>query len=108
MSEEEKATIWAYDYDSDTWTAIESSGGPSYRGGHKMVYHPGSDRIILFGGYSLGEVHFCDDTWAYDYNANTWTQLAPVTHPSGRWYHQMVYDQGADKIVLLAGWPATL
>jgi hypothetical protein len=23
-------------------------------GGHKIVYHPGTDRIILFGGHHLG------------------------------------------------------
>ena len=103
MSEEEKATVWVYDYETNTWTAIESTGGPSYRGGHTMVYHPGTDRIILFGGYQLGEVDFSDETWAYDYNANTWTQLTPSTHPSGRRLFSMVYAEGADKIVLFGG-----
>ena len=103
MSEEEKATVWAYDYETNTWTAIESTGGPSYRGGHTMVYHPGTDRIILFGGHHLGDVYFSDETWAYDYNTNTWTQLAPATHPSGRRLHSMVYDEAADKMVLFGG-----
>jgi hypothetical protein len=103
MSEEEKATIWAYDYDTNTWAAIASTGGPSYRGGHTMVYHPDTDRIILFGGHSQGDVYFSDETWAYDYNSSTWTQLHPANHPSGRWFHSMVYDEAADKIVLFGG-----
>ena len=103
MSEEEKATIWAYDYESNTWTAIKSTGGPSYRVGHTMVYHPGSDRIILFGGHHLGDLEFSDETWAYDYNTNTWTQLQPSIHPSGRRLHSMVYDEAADKMVLFGG-----
>ena len=103
MSEEERATVWAYDYETDTWTAIESTGGPSYRGGHTMVYHPGTDRIILFGGYHTGELDFSDETWAYDYNTNTWTQLAPASHPSGRRYFTMVYAEAADKMVLFGG-----
>ncbi len=103
MSDEEKATVWAYDYESNTWTAIESKGGPSYRGGHTMVYHPGTDRIILFGGHQLGDVEFSDETWAYDYNTNTWSQLAPAEHPSGRRVHDMVYDETADKMVLFGG-----
>jgi hypothetical protein len=103
MSVEEKATIWAYDYETNTWAAIESTGGPSYRGGHTMVYHPGSDRIILFGGHSQGDVHFSDETWAYDYNSNTWTQLHPADLPSGRWFHSMVYAEAADKMVLFGG-----
>lgn len=103
MSEEEKATVWAYDYESNTWTAIESTGGPSYRGFHTMVYHPGTDRIILFGGHHLEDLEFSDETWAYDYNTNTWTQLTPTTHPSGRRLHSMVYDEAADKMVLFGG-----
>jgi hypothetical protein len=103
MSEEEKATIWAYDYDTNTWEAIESKGGPSFRHGHTMVYHPGTDRIILFGGHSQGDVYFSDETWAYDYNSNTWTQLHPASHPSGRRFHSMVYDESADKMVLFGG-----
>ena len=103
MTEEEHATIWAYDYGANTWTAIESTGGPSYRGGHTMVYHPGTDRIILFGGHHPGDVNFRDETWAYDYNTNTWTQLARATHPSGRRLHTMVYAEAADKMVLFGG-----
>ena len=103
MSDEEHETVWAYDYESNTWTAIESTGGPSYRGFHTMVYHPGTDRIILFGGHHAGDVYFSDETWAYDYNSNTWTQLTPATHPSGRRLHSMVYDEAADKMVLFGG-----
>ena len=103
MSEEEKATIWAYDYDTNTWEALESKGGPTFRHGHTMVYHPGTDRIILFGGHHGGDVYFSDETWAYDYNSNTWTQLEPANHPSGRRFHSMVYDEAADKMVLFGG-----
>jgi N-acetylneuraminic acid mutarotase len=68
-----------------------------------MVYHPGTDRIILFGGHSLGDLNFSDETWAYDHNSNTWTQLTPATHPSGRRFHSMVYDEAADRMVLFGG-----
>jgi hypothetical protein len=77
--------------------------GPSYRGFHTMVYQPGTDRTILFGGHSPGDVYFSDETWAYDYNTNTWTQLTPTTHPSGWRLHSMVYDEAADKMVLFGG-----
>jgi N-acetylneuraminic acid mutarotase len=103
MSDEEKETIWAYDYETNTWTVIHSTGGPSYRGCHTMVYHPGTDQIILFGGHHQGDVSFSDETWAYDYNTNTWTQLDPASHPSGRRLHDMVYGEAADKMVLFGG-----
>jgi hypothetical protein len=103
MSDEEHETIWAYDYETNTWMALESKDGPSYRHGHTMVYHPGTDRIILFGGHHAGDVYFSDETWAYDYNSSTWTQLDPANYPSGRRFHSMVYDEAADKMVLFGG-----
>ena len=68
-----------------------------------MVYHPGTDQIILFGGYHLGEVGSSDDTWAYDYDSNTWTQITPAINPSGRRHFSMVYAEAADKMVLFGG-----
>ena len=70
-----------------------------------------TDKIVLFGGKenftSTGER---DDTWIYDENADTWTELFPVSAPSARRGHIMAYDSESDRIVLfggMAGWPLT-
>ena len=62
-----------------------------------MAYDAGSDRGILFGGTGGSE------TWAYDFNSNTWTKMNPVVHPSGRWGHVMAYDEESKRVVLFGG-----
>lgn len=65
-----------------------------------MAYDSESDRVILFGGEgaeSLG------DTWAYDFNTNTWVDMAPSTAPRARLAHAMAYDTESDLVVLFGG-----
>jgi N-acetylneuraminic acid mutarotase len=99
--------VWAYDYDTDTWTSLERTSGPELRFAyHRMVYHPNSDRIIMFGGLQLtGEFTgpLIDQTWSYDFNTNTWTELTPVTSPTARSHHGMACNSSADKIILFGG-----
>ena len=100
-------SVWAYDYNTDTWTALESSPGPPREYAYPaMVYHPLTDRMILFGGLELStwfSGRLSDETWSYDYNTRTWTRLEPAVHPEKRSHHAMVYNPVADKIVLFGG-----
>src|SRR2546425_4542167 len=71
-----------------------------------MAYDSKSDRIVLFGGFDPGLGPYgnvTDDTWSYDLNANTWTNLTLPTKPSVRQDHAMAYDSESDRIVLFAG-----
>lgn len=69
--------VWAYDYNSNTWTELESDANLSERRYHVMAYNAAIDRIILFGGQKHGADS--NETWAYDYNSDTWIKMAP--HP---------------------------
>ncbi|MFX0086656.1 MAG: Kelch repeat-containing protein [Candidatus Hodarchaeota archaeon] len=75
---------------------------------HAMVFDYTNRKTILFGGswdtLTSGFQHL-DDTWAYDYNNNLWTELAPTTHPSARDAHAMVYDSTANQTILFGGGP---
>lgn len=96
---------WAYDDDTDTWTELTPEVSPPARHYHAMEYEPTTDRVILFGGVHgpfLAEVPF-DDTWAYDYESNTWTELKPATAPSARGWHAMAYSALDRTIVLFGG-----
>jgi hypothetical protein len=43
-----------------------------------MVYDPGSDRIILFGGQIDKAVfYYTDKTWFYDLNMDIWKEARP-------------------------------
>jgi hypothetical protein len=92
---------WAYDYNTNTWTQMTPATAPSARYHHAMAYDAESDRVILFGGY--GGSSSLGDTWAYDYNTNTWTQMSPPTAPSARYRHAMAYDARSDRVVLFGG-----
>ncbi len=93
---------WAYDFNADAWAKIPPVGPvPSPRYRHSMAYDSASDRVILFGGAAVDGVR--DDTWAYDLNTNTWTEMNASVRPSSRSGHGMVYDAESDRTVLFGG-----
>jgi hypothetical protein len=67
-----------------------------------MEYDVESDRIILFGGI-LGTGGTTGDTWAFDYDTNTWENMNPSSAPSARMYSVMAYDIESDRIILFSG-----
>jgi len=96
---------WAYDIESDNWTRMSPATSPGARYFPAMAYDEESDRVILFGGRPENAQleRTIDDTWAYDFNTDTWTELTPTTHPEARRAHSMVYNSAEDKMVLFAG-----
>ena len=47
--------------------------------------------------------HFINETWVYDFNANTWTEMKPKASPPGRSYQGMTYDSKADRVLIWGG-----
>jgi N-acetylneuraminic acid mutarotase len=96
------ADEWAYDYNTNTWMKIAK--GPGNRLGTSMAYDEESDRIILFGGWYMNMSGFIEnDTWAYDFNSDTWTEMKPSISPPSRNNHAMVYDSKADRVLMWGG-----
>jgi N-acetylneuraminic acid mutarotase len=98
---------WAYDFNTNTWTRMSSKPKPRSQGG--MVYDSESDRIILFGGWldegmsaSLDEKY--GDTWAYDFNTDSWERMEPNPSPPPRCCFQMAYDSESDRVIIWGGW----
>jgi len=94
--------MWAYNYNTDTWTQISLKSYPVAKYSYGMAYDSESDKVILFGGYSLSGT-ILDQTWAYDYNTNTWLHLNPSVIPPERTDFSMVYDSESDRIILYGG-----
>jgi hypothetical protein len=86
------------------WTNLNPGGvSPVARTGQAMVYDPVSQRVLLFGGWSVAEIY--NDTWSYDPLGNNWTQLSPAGDlPAARAHHAMAYDPKMGVIVLFGGW----
>jgi hypothetical protein len=96
---------WAYDVKKDTWTQL--ADGPRLMIGQRLAYDSESDRIILFGGLPIPPnpaFRFLAETWVYDYNTNTWTNMRPKVHPLGINFMGMVYDSKADRVVMWGDW----
>jgi N-acetylneuraminic acid mutarotase len=96
---------WAYDPSANTWTNLKPRGTvPSGRYFSSMVYDESQGKVILFGGYDNHDIS-ADDTWVYDFAANTWTELTPAgASPSARVAHRMVYDSTQGKVILFGGY----
>lgn len=93
---------WAYDFNSNTWTKMKARG-PLGHLGLRLAYDLESDRIILFGGYSISRDEMYQDTWAYDFNSDSWVEMKPAIHPPGQNFHSMTYDVKADRVILWGG-----
>ncbi len=97
---------WSYSYATNIWTNITPKVSPSPRGGHMMVYDSKADRVVLFGGESFGG-SISNETWVFDYGADTWTMKHPTAEPSGRVFGAMSFDPVANMSVLTGGLSST-
>lgn len=93
---------WVYDPATDTWAQMSPESSPGAGNFHLMSYDADSDRVILTGGGDRADVAL-EGTWAYDYEADSWTELSPAAPPSARYYSAMVYDTDRDRMVIFGG-----
>jgi hypothetical protein len=94
---------WVYDLSDDNWVnkgAVATQ--PSARHSHAMAFIFGTDKVLLFGGYS--EIGFDNETWLYDWGDNSWTNLKPQNPPQAREYHEMESVYNDDKVILFGGY----
>ncbi len=97
---------WTYDVNTNTWTNMSPEVLPTGRGGHAMAYHEAEDVMVMFGGsigYQVDDEKYVADTWTYDLNSNTWTNMSPASSPTRRTFTTMAYDNDSEIIVLFGG-----
>jgi hypothetical protein len=94
---------WIYDITANTWTQIKPPTAPSGRANAAMAYDVESDRIILFAGFISADTYAPLDTWSFDINTKTWTQMK-AAGPAYYFGHKLVYDSKADRMILWGGW----
>jgi uncharacterized protein (TIGR03437 family) len=94
--------LWAFSVDNQQWTQINPSGqAPNPRHGHTATLDPLRRRVIVIAGEGAG---FFGDAWAYDIQANTWTQLSGNSSgPDPRYGLSAIYDPKRDRIVISHG-----
>ncbi|MHA3964332.1 MAG: Kelch repeat-containing protein [Candidatus Thorarchaeota archaeon SMTZ1-45] len=97
---------WSYHLNTNTWTEMSPATVPPARAGHALTYDIESDRIIMFSGHRTGgggTLQNWNDTWAYDFNTDTWTNMNPTTMPPPRLMAWMTYDSESDICILFGG-----
>jgi hypothetical protein len=92
---------WVFDLGNNTWTKKMPSTNPGYRYLHEMSSIWGTDKVVLFGGYS--SFGMTDETWVYDLSDDNWTKKQPVSKPIGRPEYAMSHIWGTDKVALFGG-----
>lgn len=81
--------------------AAQDADRPPHRVGHATAYDVARDRIVLFGGVSLGRERPLSDTWEWD--GSRWTRLMPTVSPAPRAAAAMVYDAARQRVVMYGG-----
>ena len=94
--------LWSYEYETNTWTLLETNNNPDPRFNSMLVYIPERQQLFMFGGWSKDDR--IADTWILDLSTSTWTQLHPETQPSPRSDASIEYDPVNDVIVLYSGY----
>ena len=95
--------LWAYDYETNTWTELHPAVSPPPHHYPALAYVPTIDRVVLFGGFQQGFESLFNDTWAYDYHRNRWTNLHPRNPPPPRVYHVMAFEPATNRLVMFGG-----
>ena len=95
--------MWGFNLNTYTWALLDPGlGGPDARSGHAMIHHPGTDRLVVFGGFETDTWY--RKTWAYDLDAGTWAILEDGSaSPGRRESHTLIYNPRDDTMVLYGG-----
>ncbi|HLF07163.1 MAG TPA: kelch repeat-containing protein [Thermoplasmata archaeon] len=94
---------WLFDFSDRTWSALKPSVSPPGRQDHALAYDSVLRRVLLYGGngFSGGALN---DTWVYDVENNSWSELKPLQNPGRRYQHSMAFDRATGRFVLHGGY----
>lgn len=93
---------WAYDFNRNNWSRVVTLDSPPGLDSPGLAFDSESNRIVLFGGFN-GPTEGSNETWLFDPVSNAWQRASPTPFPGGRYFHQLAYDESADRVILVGG-----
>jgi hypothetical protein len=109
--------LWEFDALAGTFTQLlpntatpAPAGTPTHRGRACVAWNFSNSRLVLFGGNTrkggngLQTDTLLNDTWEWDPNTNTWTDVTPVSgNPSPREHAAMSWDPLTGGMLMFGG-----
>ena len=95
--------VWSLDLaGAPAWHKIDVPAGPTARSGHRGIYDPVRNRMVVFGGY---DSWYLNDVWALSLGATpSWTPILPSgSLPAARVEHSVLYDSVQDCLLVFGG-----
>jgi hypothetical protein len=95
--------VWAFDLRNNSWSNLTPSSGtmPAPRFTANGVYNFAKQQMIMWSGQGSA---FFNDVWAFDLNAQSWSQFNPPNpKPNIRYGTAAVFDPKAKELVTFAG-----
>lgn len=83
----------------DGWSIVPLETSPPALAYGKMVYHPGRQKVLMFGGWNGVD----DVNTTYEYDGAEWAGVTSALKPPVRRLHGLVYDPVRGVVVLFGG-----
>lgn len=94
--------VWTFDLSLHTWTEREpGTDMPNTRYGVAAVFDPQARTLVTFAGFT--EQGRFDDTWVFDVQNDTWTEVTPAAGPVERCLHTASYDALRHRMIAYGG-----
>lgn len=72
-----------YDPSGNSWSTVTTTGAPTARVGHVMVYSTSNDRVVVWGGSDLS-TNYYNTGGQYNPAGNSWTSTSTTNAPGAR------------------------
>ncbi|MBI4368910.1 MAG: hypothetical protein HY547_01630 [Elusimicrobia bacterium] len=95
--------MWVYDLPASSWSFYNPSAAPQDRRGAAMTYDRVLNKAVLFGGQSALTGAYLQDTWLFDAQNFSWSQLSVSSAPPSRAFAAMSYDPELQAALLFGG-----
>jgi hypothetical protein len=98
--------VWAFDLETEVWSQVSTTAGPSARANAGVAYDPTGHRLIVFGGNasSSGMNYIAlNDTWTLDLVNGQWSEVVTTGAPSPRLFQSALWDAARQRFIVHGG-----